>query len=40
VSPVVRRATGASPAANIRQGYACLFPSLIIVLREIKHPNP
>jgi hypothetical protein len=38
--PVVRRATGASPATNIRQGYACLFPSLPILLREIKHPNP
>ena len=26
--PVVHRAMGASPATNIRQGYACLFPSL------------
>src|SRR5690349_12072015 len=32
--------TGASPATNIRQGYASLFPSLPILLLEIKHPNP
>ena len=38
--PVVHRAMGASPATNIRQGYACLFPSLPIPLHEIKHPNP
>ena len=38
--PAVRGATGASPATNIRQGYACLFPSFPILLREIKHPNP
>ena len=38
--PVVRRATGASPATNIRQRYACLFPSLPLLLREIKQPNP
>jgi hypothetical protein len=36
----LRRATGAWPATNIRQGYACLLPSLPILLREIKHPNP
>nr|CAB3475803.1 unnamed protein product [Digitaria exilis] len=34
------RVTGPSPATNIRQGYACLFLSLPILLHEIKHPTP
>jgi hypothetical protein len=35
------RATGASPATKIRQGYVPFYsPSLPILLREIQHPNP
>jgi hypothetical protein len=33
----LRRATGAWPATNILQGYGFLFPSLLILLREIEH---